>query len=89
MNFIEEICSKLTKDYGLSVLDYRLINISGKCLYIEGHNGIKLLAEDEIQFHLKKKILIIKGENLSIQYFDTNTASVEGNIVQTSVLNSN
>jgi len=89
MNFIEEICSHIEKEYGVTVQDYRLINLAGKYIYVEGHSGIKSLSEEEISLNLKKKILIIKGEKLLVKYFDNNTIIVEGSIVQTTVLGAN
>lgn len=89
MNFIDEITSHIAKEYGVTIQDYRLINLGGKCVYIEGHTGIKLLGDEEILFFVKKKVLSVKGEKLTVKYFDNNTAVVEGVIFQTSVFGAN
>ena len=88
MNFLEEISSHITKEYGISIQDYRLVNLAGKCVYIEGHTGIQSLSEEEILLHLRKKTLSVKGDKLIVKYFDNNTIIIEGNIFQTSVFGS-
>lgn len=86
MNLLDEIDSYVAKEYGITFKDYRLVNISGKVLYIEGHNGINVLGQNEMSFKLKKKILTIKGEDLTVKYFDNSTAVVLGRIVQVEVI---
>ena len=60
MNLLDEIDSYVAKEYGITFNDYRLVNISGKVLYIEGHTGINILGQNEMSFRLKKKMLTIK-----------------------------
>lgn len=86
MNLLDEIDSYVAKEYGITFKDYRLVNISGKVLYIEGHTGINILGQNEMSFRLKKKLLTIKGENLTVKYFDNSTAIVLGRIVQVEVI---
>lgn len=86
MNLLDEIDSYVAKEYGITFNDYRLVNISGKVLYIEGHTGINILGQNEMSFRLKKKMLTIKGENLIVKYFDKSTAIVLGKIVQVDVI---
>ncbi len=86
MNLLDEIDSMLAKEYGITFNDYRLVNISGKVLYIEGHTGINILGQNEMSFKLKKKVLTIKGDNLTVKYFDKSTAIVLGRIVQVEVI---
>ena len=86
MNLLDEIDSYVAKEYGITFNDYRLVNISGKVLYIEGHTGINILGQNEMSFRLKKKMLTIKGENLIVKYFDKSTAKELGKIVQVDVI---
>lgn len=86
MNLLEEIDGWVSKEYGITLNEYRLVNISGKALYIEGQTGINLMSEKEISFALKKKNLTIKGDNLTIKYFDKSTAVVVGHIVSTQIV---
>lgn len=86
MNLLDEIDSIVAKEYGITFNDYRLVNISGKVLYIEGHTGINLLGNKEMSFKVKKKILTIRGENLTVKYFDKSTAMILGKIVQVEVI---
>ena len=85
MNLLDELDSFVSKEYGITFNEYRYVNLGGKFVYVEGHNGIKLLADNEISFYLKKQSLQIKGEMLIVKYFDKNTAIVQGRIVQVSV----
>lgn len=86
MNFLEEIDNYIKKEIGSSVSDYRYVNIGGQYLYLEGHSGIILLSDKEMVFALKKKKIDIKGENLSIKYFDYSTVILQGEIIQIQVL---
>lgn len=86
MGLLDEIDNYATRELGITFNEYRLINIGGKLLYVEGHTGINVLGEKEISLHLKKRLLTIKGEGLSIKYFDKKTAYIVGRIVEVVVL---
>ena len=86
MNLLEELDNTISKEFGMTLTEYRYVNVGGKFLYIEGHTGIDILGEKEIKFNLKKKKLSIKGENLIIKYFDTSTAIIQGKIIQVTTL---
>ena len=64
---------------------YRLVNLGGKNLYIEGIKSVVSLGENEIIFQLKKQALVIKGINLKINYLDKTTAVIDGEINSTEV----
>lgn len=85
MNFLSELDSLITKEFGMTVFDYRLIDIGGKFFYVEGHGGITTLTKKEIAFKIKKKTLTLLGDDLTIKYYDDKTAIVEGKIFKTEV----
>lgn len=86
MNLLDELDSFISKEYGITLTEYRYVNLGGKYVYVEGHGGIKVLSESEISFVVKKHVISIKGEDLIIKYFDKTTAIVQGRIVQVFVL---
>lgn len=75
MNEIE----KLMSDAGASV-GYRIVNLGGKSVYVEGIKSVISLSESEMQFQLKKGLIIISGTNLKIKYLDLSTCTITGEI---------
>lgn len=85
MNFLDEFDSLVTKELGMTFMEYRFINIGGKFFYVEGHNGINILTKKEISFKIKKKTLSVYGDEMIIKYYDNSTAIIEGKIFRTEV----
>ena len=83
---LDELDSFVTKELGVTLKEYRYINIGGKMVYIEGQNGILTLNKEEICFKVRKKTCTIKGSDLYIKYYDNCTALVCGSIVSVVVL---
>lgn len=83
---LDELDNYVTKELGITLKEYRYINIGGKMVYVEGHNGISTLSKEEISFKLRKKNCTIKGSDLYIKYYDNCTALVCGSIVSVVVL---
>ena len=80
MSLIGEIEKLINAE--LSSVDYRIINIAGKKLYIEGIKYIISLSEEIMEFHLKKTAICVKGNFLKIKYLDGSSVYVEGEIKQ-------
>lgn len=80
MSFVQEI-EKMMNSLGNS-LDYRIVNLGGKSVYVEGIKTVDRFGEDEMIFQMKKQQLVINGENLKIKYLDKDTCIVSGNIKQ-------
>ena len=59
---------------------YRVINLGGKSVYVEGFKNVVSLAETEIILQLKKQILVISGLNLKVKYLDKSSCVVDGEI---------
>ena len=78
-NFFDEI--KKSLPLGEQELgEYNLVNISGKILYVEGHKGLVSLSLDKIAFKLKKSVMEVEGENLSLQELTDCTLKIVGKI---------
>lgn len=78
MSLIGEI-EKLMNSADVS-FNYRVINLGGKCVYIEGFKSIVTLSINEIILQLKKQALSICGSNLKVKYLDKTSCVVEGEI---------
>ena len=61
-------------------INYRVVNLGGKNLYVEGIKSIICLGDNEIRFQLKKCMLIIVGNNMKIKYLDKTTCTIVGDI---------
>lgn len=76
LNEIEKFMGNLN-----SSINYRIINLGGKSLYIEGIKAIVSFGSNEMQFQLKNSLLIVSGNQLKINYLDKTTCIIFGNIV--------
>ena len=79
MSMLEEI-EKLMQSADTS-FNYRIINLGGKSLYIEGIKSIVDLNENEMIFQIKKNIISVSGLDLHIKYLDKSTCVVKGDII--------
>ncbi len=76
MSLMSEI-EKLMGDVGTSA-NFRVINLGGNSLYIEGIKSVVSFGENEMQFQLKKCLLKVVGESLKVKYLDKTTCVLEG-----------
>ena len=83
---LNELDNYITQELGVTLKEYRYINIGGKLVYIEGQGGIVNLSKEEISFKVRKKVCTIKGSDLYIKYYDNSTALVCGSIISVVVL---
>ena len=78
MSMMSEI-EKLMGEVGTS-LNYRIINLGGNSLYLEGIRSVVSLCENEMLFQLKKNSIKVVGEELKIKYLDSSTCVIVGKI---------
>lgn len=63
-----------------SSINFRIINLGGNKVYVEGIKSVISLGKTELIFQLKKLILTISGTNLNVQYLDKSTCVITGQI---------
>ena len=78
MSLMQEI-EKLMQSVGSSN-NYRIINLGGNSLYIEGIKSVVSFGENEMQFQLKKSLLVVAGTELKVKYLDKTTCVIIGKI---------
>ena len=71
---------KLMGSAGASA-NYRLVNLGGTSLYVEGIKTVVSFGAEEMQFQLKKQVLVVSGSELKVQYLDKSTCVLVGKIV--------
>lgn len=79
MSMMQEI-EKLMVSAGASA-NYRLVNLGGTTLYVEGIKTVVSFGENEMQFQLKKQLLVVAGSGLKVQYLDKSTCVLVGKIM--------
>jgi hypothetical protein len=66
--------------------EYEYTNLSGKAVYLSGHNGILDFNSSNITFKLNdKKNFVIIGENLVINELNKDEAIITGKIISLEV----
>ena len=70
---------KLMLDAGTSA-SYRVVNLGGNSVYVEGLKGVISFGEEEMRFQMKKQVLCVKGSHLKIKYLDKTTCVICGSI---------
>ena len=78
MSMMEEI-EKLMQSVQSSA-NYRILNLGGKSVYIDGIKSVISLSDVEIKFQLKREVLTILGEGLIVKYLDASTCVANGEI---------
>ncbi len=78
MSMLDEI-EKFMLSTGTSI-NYRIVNLGGKSVYIEGIKSVLNFGVDEMTFQLKNKVLEISGANLVIKYLDKSSCVINGEI---------
>lgn len=78
-NFFNE----LVADFGFEnefVNSFNLINMSNKFIYVEGQKGVVSITSDVITFRIKKGVISVFGQNLTLKRITATTLCIEGNI---------
>ena len=79
-NFFDEIKNKITGIDHNFLNDYNIVNISGKILYVEGHQGLTIITSSQLAFKIKKGRVVIDGENFVLNELTDNTILLYGKI---------
>lgn len=62
-------------------INYRIVNVGGQNLYIEGIKNVVDLKETEMTFQLKKTLLKVVGRCMKVKYLDKTTCIISGEII--------
>ena len=62
--------------------EYRVINLGGKSLYVEGIKSVVSIGGNELIFQMKKCVISIFGKDFKIKYLDKTTCVVLGEILE-------
>ena len=84
MSLMSEI-EKLMGEVGTSA-GFRIVNLGGNSVYMEGIKSVVSFGETEMKFQLKKKLLVVSGNDLKVKYLDTFTCVITGEIVKVETL---
>lgn len=60
--------------------DYRIVNLGGNSIYIEGIRSVVRLETNEMIFQMKNCALSVVGSELKIKYLDKTTCVILGKI---------
>ena len=80
MSMMKEI-EAMMQQVGTST-DYRVVNLGGVSLYVEGIKSVIELSNEQVQFQMKKQILCVAGIDLTVKYLDTTTCVLNGKILR-------
>ena len=84
-NFFNEIKNKASGiDYNL-LNEYNIINLSGKLLYVEGHQGVTIISNDMVAFKIKKGRVVVEGKELVLSELTSNTLLLQGVIIKVEI----
>lgn len=84
-NFFNEIKNKASGiDYNL-LNEYNIINLSGKLLYVEGHQGVTIISSDMLAFKIKKGRVVVEGKDLVLSELTSNTLLLQGVIIKVEI----
>lgn len=84
-NFFNEIKNKASGiDYNL-LNEYNIINLSGKLLYVEGHQGVTIISSDMVAFKIKKGRVVVEGKELVLSELTSNTLLLQGVIIKVEI----
>lgn len=64
-----------------SSMNYRILNVGGTGLYVEGIKSVVSFGEEEMRFQLGRGLLVVSGVNLSVKYLDKSTCVLSGKII--------
>ena len=79
-SLIKEITSAFSINEMKSSAQYKMVNLGGNALYIQGYKSIEKFSNTAINLKLKNQVIFIKGENLSVKELDSLVIYIIGKI---------
>ena len=81
-NFFKEIKENLVHVKDLDLVGFKIINLSGKFLYIEGHLGLLNLSRENVSVKIKHGAICVDGQGLILEELSENTLKISGKITK-------
>lgn len=79
-SLINEISDAFSAKEMKNAFAYKIINLGGKTLYVQGYKSIDKFSNTSIILKIKNASIFIKGEKLSIKELDSSCLYVTGEI---------
>ena len=79
-SLINEVTSAFSIKEMKNSAQYKIINLGGKCLYVQGYKSIEKFSNTAMTLKVKNAVIFIKGENFSVKELDTSSIYILGNI---------
>ena len=84
-SLINEITSAFSSQELKNASQYKIINLGGKALYVQGYKSIDKFSDISIILKIKNASIFIKGERLNIKELDSSCLFITGIIKSTEV----
>ena len=84
-SLINEITSAFSIKDMKNSAQYKIINLGGKAMYVQGYKSIDKFSDTSIILKIKNASIFIKGERLGIKELDTSCLYITGKIKSTEV----
>ena len=79
-SLIEEITKNFSSLELKNAFKYKIINLGGKALYVQGYKAIEKFSDISIILKIKNGSIFIKGEKLEIKEFYSDCVYIIGDI---------
>lgn len=80
INFINEFAKFIDLPFEEVLSDYKYLNVGGKLVCVQNYTKIISYSTEKIVLKVKRSILNIEGENLTIKELEKNNLIVSGKI---------
>ncbi len=79
-SLINEVTSAFSIKDMKNSAQYKIINLGGKCLYVQGYKSVEKFSDTAINLKLKNAVMFIKGENFSVKELDSSSIYILGKV---------
>lgn len=79
-SLINEVTSAFSIKELKNSAQYKIINLGGKALYVQGYKSIEKFSNTSINLKIKNAVIYVKGENFSIKEMDNGTLYIIGSV---------
>ena len=79
-SLINEVTNNFSAQELKNAALYKIINIGGKALYVQGYKSIEKFSDINIVLKIKNGSIFIKGEKLFVKELDSSSIYIVGTI---------